>query len=128
MELERFIGAALARRGCVTQERDAGRVEALLGAPVATLLGLPDEVCLRLRGPAAPGEHQAGYGSGLLSQICSLAETEGRGFRVELAPTQPKRERVERDARAVLTFQNGVARIESIEESVLDYLVFDFRY
>ena len=127
MELERFVDATLARLGCVTQVRGAERVEALLPPPVAESLGLPDEVCLRLCGAASPSEHHAGYGSGLLSRLCSLADGVERRYRLELAPAPPKRERVERDAEAVLSFQNGVARILSFEESVIEYAVFDFR-
>ena len=128
MELARFVESALQRTGCVAEIRDEDVLEALLPPPIAASLGLPEEARLRLRGSPSEGEWQAGYGSGLLAQLCSIAEGGVRRFRVELNPPLPKRERVEREAQSVLSFTNAVGRVESFEEAALGYLVFDFRY
>ena len=128
MELPRFVGSTLQRLGCLAEAQDDDLLEVLLPSPIAASLGLPEEGRLRLSGAPRAGEVHAGYGSGLLAQICSLTEGVGRCFRAQLALTLPKRERVEREALSVLSFQNAVGRIESVEPDVLDYLVFDFRY
>ena len=128
MELARFVESALQRTGCVAEIRDEDVLEALLPPPIAASLRLPEEARLRLRGSPSEGEWQAGYGSGLLAQLCSIAEGGVRRFRIELNPPLPKRERVEREAESVLSFTNAVGRVESFEEAALGYLVFDFRY
>ncbi|MFQ5599150.1 MAG: hypothetical protein ACE5G2_01210 [Candidatus Krumholzibacteriia bacterium] len=128
MELQRFVESTLRRAGCLTEILDRDRVEALLSPPVAGTLELPEDVRLRLRGPTQAGELHAGYGSGLLARVCSLAETGSRCYRLELAPAPPKRTRVEREVAAILSLQNAIGRSEGLEVCVLEYLVFDFRY
>lgn len=128
MELARFVESALRRTGGLTEVRGADLVYAVLPPAVATALGVAEEARLRLFGTPGPDEAPAGYGSNLLSQICSLGEGTGRRHRLELAAVLPKRERVERDAQAALCFQNAVARVESLEQTTLHYLVADFRY
>lgn len=128
MELQRFVGSTLQRLGCVAEVVDGDALEVLLPSPIAASLGLPEEGRLRLSGAPQAGEVHAGYGSALLSQICSLTEGAGRRFRAELALSLPKRERVEREALSVVSFRNAVGRIESIEPDRLDYLAFDFCY
>lgn len=128
MQLDRFIEATLRRTGALAEACVDDLVETVLPGPVAAALGLPEASSLRLRGAPGPGEVHAGYGSDLLSRICSLAETPGRLFRLEVAAALPKRERVEREIAGASTFGNAVGRVEALDESDLGYLVFDFRY
>lgn len=141
MDLQRFVDAVLTLHGCVTQPHGDGRVDVILGAPVAARLGVAEESRFWLRAvdpadssPAAASPAMAtdgvlaGYGTGVLGAICSMAAELGRVYRVELAPPPPKPERVEREADSVLMFQNGIARLEAIETCILHYLIVDFRY
>lgn len=128
MELERFVEATLRRAGALTERTGGDCVEVVLPESVAAALRLPEASRLRLRGAPEPGEAHAGYGSDLLTGLCSLAEAAGRRYRLELAAALPKRERVERELEGVLSFRNAVGRVESLDEAVLRYLVFDFRY
>jgi len=128
MDLARFVSSTLQRAGGLAEDRGADLVYAVLPVPVAAGLELPEEARLRLRGAPGPRETQVGYGSGVLSQICALAEGAGRRYRVELGAAPPRTERVARETSELLTFQNAVGRLESLDEAVLEYLVFDFRY
>jgi hypothetical protein len=126
MDLADFVASALNRAGCVA-ECVGDRVEALLPPAVAASLGLPENATLRIRGAPEAGEVHAGLGSTLLAQICGLQTGGTHVFRAALEPILPKKERVENEAERVLTFQNGVGRMEAVEEAPLHYLAFDFR-
>jgi hypothetical protein len=128
MDLARFIGSTLQRLGGLAEPGGGETVEALLPAPVAASLGLPEEARLRWSGAPSEGEAHAGYGSALLAQLCSLAEGTGRRHRLEMALPLPKMERVAREAESALSFRNAVGRVEAIEPALLDYQVYDFHY
>ena len=128
MQLGTFIGATLQRLGGVAEADGDDRLRVLLPGPIAASLDLREESRLRLGGQAGPQEAYAGYGSELLSRLCSMASGGARRFRIELALPLPKRERVEREAEEALRFQNATARVEAIGPETLEYAIFDFRY
>ncbi len=128
MDLSVFVASTLSRAGGVAECENPDLVEAILPAAVAGSLGLPEEARLRVRGAAEAEEVHAGFGSSLLAQICALQAGATHRFRAALAPSLPKIGRVREEAERILTFQNGVGRMESLEESLLRYLAFDFRY
>lgn len=128
MNLDRFLALTLERQGCVTEVCSDDQLEAMLTPSVAAALGVSESVRLRLRGSPTRGDVHVGYGSGLLPRVAELARAGRRLFQVELDFPPPKKERVEREAEALLVFANGVGRIEAITDAVLDYLVCDFRW
>ncbi len=128
MELAAFVESALRRTGCLTESAGPDVVDVILPPPVAASLRVAEEVRLRVRGAPAAGEIHAGFGSSLLAQLCGLSAGTTQRFRVCLEPTLPARERVLKEAEKALTFQNAVGRLESLEPSPLEYLLFDFRF
>jgi hypothetical protein len=128
MDLSVFVASTLNRAGGVAECDRHDLVEAILPPAVAAALGLSEEARLRVRGAAEAEEVHAGFGTSLLAQICALQAGASHRFRAALAPSLPRSGRVREEAERVLTFQNGVGRMEALEESVLNYLVFDFRY
>ncbi len=127
-DLAGFVQGALRRAGAVAEPMGADLIDCLLPPAVAASLGLPEETRLRLRGATVEEERQAGYGSPLLAQLCRVAEAATRRWRLLVMPAIPHSERARREAEPALTFQNAVARIESVQETTIDYAVIDARY
>ncbi|UCE03134.1 MAG: hypothetical protein JSW67_02770 [Candidatus Latescibacterota bacterium] len=128
MELQQFIDSTLRRSGCLTETLDLDRLEVVLAAPVAARLELPEHACLRVLGVPHADEQHVGYGSTLLSSVCALTDSAVRRYRLYVVPAPAKRERLEREAAGLLSFQNATARRESLQQSTLEYFTFDFRY
>jgi len=127
MELQRFLELALARTGAAIQVTSDG-IDALLAPAVAVGLEVPEEVRLRINGTPLAAQVPAGYGSPFLTRLCELIGSAPRRYRLELEPAAPKPERIQREAEAACAFRNATARIESIEDAVLEYMLVDFHW